>query len=374
VCVCGVVGMSSPTPRGAGPRYCFLDVAIGEKCLERIVIELFVDKVPLTCNNFSTLCQGVNAEGGAKKVPGTDTPMTFEGSTFHRVIPDFMVQGGDFTNHNGTGGVSIYGAQFEDENFDYKCDAPGLLAMANRGPNTNGSQFFITCAPCPHLDGKHVVFGRVIRGMNAVRHIEHTATGDQDRPRTTVKVVASGALDDLPPTQPPADGDVDADFPQDAHPPLSDSEKVEAAERVRQLGNQAFGKGEYQLAVDKYEKALRYLSAAIPTSAMVASIKDKLLACHNNSAQCFIKMDKYSDARAAATRALDIDPHNAKARFRRGVALAGMHDYDEAAADLKKCLEQDPNNADVAAKLQQVQEAQNARKKKLAAGYAKMFA
>jgi peptidyl-prolyl isomerase D len=364
--------VSVSMPAG-GPHFCFLDLAIGDRPLERIVIELFTDKVPLTCNNFSVLCMGDKAVEGAKTIPGTDTVMSYKGSTFHRVIPDFMVQGGDFTNHNGTGGVSIYGAQFDDENFDYKCDAPGLLAMANRGPNTNGSQFFITCAPCPHLDGKHVVFGRVIRGMNAVRHVEHTPTGDQDRPRTTVRVVDCGAFDQLPELSPPADGDVDADFPQDAHPPMTDAGKVAAAERVRQLGNKAFASGDFSHAVDKYEKALRYLSAAIPTSAMAAAIKEKQLACHNNSAQCFLKLEKFSDARASSTRALDLDPQNAKARFRRGLALAGMHDYDEAAADLKKCLEQDPSNQEIAQRLAQVQEAQNARKKKLAAGYAKMF-
>uniref|UniRef100_A0A7S1L8M2 peptidylprolyl isomerase n=2 Tax=Neobodo designis TaxID=312471 RepID=A0A7S1L8M2_NEODS len=357
----------------AGPRYCYMDLRIGDRPLERVIFELFVDKVPLTCANFSTLCIGEKAEGGARKVPGTETPMTYAGSTFHRVIPDFMVQGGDFTNHNGTGGVSIYGAQFDDEAFDFKCDAPGLLAMANRGPNTNGSQFFITCAPCPHLDGKHVVFGRVVRGMNSVRHVEHTPTGDQDRPRQTVRVVDCGALEALPELVPPADGDVDADYPQDAHPPLSDADKMVAAERVRLLGNKAFSSGDYLLAVDKYEKALRYLAAAIPTSAIAPTIKEKQLACHNNAAQCFLKLERFPDARAAASRALDIDPSNAKARFRRGVALAGMHDYEEAAADLKACLDADPANAEVAARLQAVQEAQAARRKKLAAGYSKMF-
>lgn len=356
-----------------GARYCYFDITIGDRALERVVIELFVDKVPITCNNFRSLCLGDKAPDGAKKIPGTDTPMTYVGSSFHRVIPDFMIQGGDFTNHNGTGGVSIYGAQFDDENFDYKCDSPGLLAMANRGPNSNGSQFFITCTPCPHLDGKHVVFGRVVQGMNAVRRIEHTPTGDQDRPRTSVRVADSGVLNELPPLSPPADGDIDTDYPQDAHPLLSDAEKVEAAERVRQLGNKAFTQGEYQRAIDKYEKALRYLAAAIPTSAVSQAIRDKQLACHNNASQCYLRLERFPDARAAATRALDIDGSNGKARFRRAVALAGMHDYEEAAADLKKCLEADPNNAEVAAKLQQVQETQAARRKKLSAGYAKMF-
>lgn len=99
--------------------------------------------------------------------------MTYKNCTFHRVIEGFMIQGGDFTKHDGTGGVSIYGDKFDDENFVKPCDASGLLAMANAGANSNGSQFFITTAPAPHLTGRHVVFGKVSRGMNSVRAIEH---------------------------------------------------------------------------------------------------------------------------------------------------------------------------------------------------------
>lgn len=219
-----------------------------------------------------------------------------------------------------------------------------------------------------------MVFGRVVRGMNSVRHIEHTPTGDQDRPRTVVKIVDCGTLAELPPIEPPADGDVDADYPQDAPTPLNDAEKIEAGERIRQLGNKAFTSGDFSRAVDKYEKALRYLSSAIPTSATAAAVKEKQLACHNNAAQCFLKLEKWADAKAAATRALELDAGNTKARFRRGCALTGLGDYDEAAAEFKKCLEQEPSNADAAARLAQVQEAQAHRKKKLAAGYAKMFA
>lgn len=139
----------------------FFDIAIGGQPAGRIEFELF-GNTPKTSENFRALCTGEKGVGKSGK------PLFFKNSPFHRVIPGFMAQGGDFTNQNGTGGESIYGMKFEDENFQNKHTSPLLLSMANAGKNTNGSQFFITFDATPHLDGKHVVFGKVTSGAEVV--------------------------------------------------------------------------------------------------------------------------------------------------------------------------------------------------------------
>ncbi|KAF9960717.1 hypothetical protein BGZ70_008507 [Mortierella alpina] len=155
-------------------------------------MELFKDEVPVTAENFRALCTG---EKGMSKL--SSVPLHYRGSIFHRVIKGFMIQGGDFTRRDGTGGESIYGATLQDEGgFKRKHDTEGLLSMANKGPNTASSQFFLTTRPTPHLDGKHVVFGRVVKGYDVVEQIENTPTDERnDRPLSTVMISNCGELE-----------------------------------------------------------------------------------------------------------------------------------------------------------------------------------
>eukprot|EP00929_Paragymnodinium_shiwhaense_P116813 TRINITY_DN8674_c0_g2_i8.p1 TRINITY_DN8674_c0_g2~~TRINITY_DN8674_c0_g2_i8.p1 ORF type:complete len:251 (-),score=76.15 TRINITY_DN8674_c0_g2_i8:172-837(-) len=189
----------------------FFDVQIGDEGPKRITMGLFGEDVPKTVKNFVHLCTG--DKGNSKAGPA----LHFKGSAFHRIIPNFMIQGGDFTRGDGTGGESIYGAKFADENFKLKHTGPGVLSMANAGPNTNGSQFFLTTVKTAKkhlnlewvshdavaffceawLDGRHVVFGRVVDGMDIVTAVEAVGTSS-GKPNKKVTIVDSGLLEGEP--------------------------------------------------------------------------------------------------------------------------------------------------------------------------------
>ncbi|TEB25739.1 hypothetical protein FA13DRAFT_1738079 [Coprinellus micaceus] len=177
--------MASSSPSTTRPIV-FMDIQIGETPAGRMKFELFSDIVPKTAENFRQMCTGEHRVNSR--------PMGYKGATFHRVVQNFMCQGGDFMKGDGTGSFSIYGDKFADENFTEKHTGPGLLSMANSGPNTNGCQFFVTTAKCDFLDGKHVVFGRVIDGMLTLRKIENVPTGANNRPKLAVKITECGEM------------------------------------------------------------------------------------------------------------------------------------------------------------------------------------
>lgn len=174
---------------------CYMDISIGGRPQGRMIFRLFNDVCPRTCENFSSLCEGNRGLGATTK-----KPLTYRNSIFHRIIPDFMVQGGDFSNRNGTGGESIFGGKFRDESFKIPHSKMGLLSMANAGPNTNGSQFFITLRPTPHLNGKHVVFGELIEGKNVLLAISKVDTVAANKPAVGQEVVITNCGVITPPT------------------------------------------------------------------------------------------------------------------------------------------------------------------------------
>ncbi|KFZ06591.1 hypothetical protein V501_07257 [Pseudogymnoascus sp. VKM F-4519 (FW-2642)] len=360
----------------------YFDISIGSKPMGRIIFTLYNSIVPLTAANFRSLCTGDKGIGKSGK------PLSYAGSTFHRVIKQFMIQGGDFTAGNGTGGESIYGEKFADENFEIKHTKPFLLSMANAGPGTNGSQFFITTVPTPHLDDKHVVFGEVVAGKSIVRQIENLPTQGSDKPAQDVTITACGEL--------PADyevgdakkadatGDAFEDFPEDAKTgdkEFEAAEIVKIASALKEYGNTAFKSGNLQLGLDKYQKGLRYLNEDPDLDAASADDKAALrqlrFTLHSNSALLSNKLSLFPDAAKSATFALEVpsitDIEKAKALYRRALASVGMKDDEAALKDLEAAKALVPGDAAVVKELGAVKTRAAERARKEKAAYGKFF-
>ncbi|KAK4766383.1 hypothetical protein SAY87_008025 [Trapa incisa] len=355
---------------------CYLDISIGRELEGRIVVELFSDIVPRTADNFRALCTGEKGIG-----PNTGVPLHYKGVRFHRIIKNFIVQGGDISAGDGTGGESIYGLKFEDENFDVKHERKGMLSMANSGPNTNGSQFFITTTRTSHLDGKHVVFGKVIKGIGVVRSIEHVAAGAGDLPTLDIVIADCG---EFPPEGADygisnffKDGDVHPDWPADLD--QSPSHLVwwmDAVDSIKKFGNECFKKQGFKMALRKYRKALRYLDICWEKDGIDEekswALRKTKSQIFTNCAACKLKLD---DPRGALwdTEFAMRDGETAKALFRRGQAHMALHEIDAAAESFSKALLLEPNDGGIRKELNAAKKKISERKEREKQAFRKMF-
>ena len=348
----------------------------------RLTCEQYSDVVPKTAENFRALCTGEKGQGKSGK------PLSFKNSIFHRVIKSFMIQGGDFTAFNGTGGESIYGEKFDDENFEIKHEKPFLLSMANSGPGTNGSQFFVTTVPTPHLDSKHVVFGEVLNGKNIVREIENLKT-QSDKPIEDVVVVDCGQLEgsdfeNATQKAPDSTGDPYEDFPADQGSDLKGEDFFKIATEIKDFGNKAFKAGDVETGIEKYQKGLRYLNE-YPTTTTSESdtLKDQVDALrftlNNNSAMLANKAKRYQEAQRWATAAIESPNKNgkdtdlAKAYFRRAQARVGLKDFEDAVKDFEQAAKLAPQDAAIKSELTKTKNAVKESEKKEKAAFKKFF-
>ncbi|KAL4386126.1 hypothetical protein GQ457_09G010410 [Hibiscus cannabinus] len=344
------------------PR-CYLDISIGGEVEGRLIVELFKDVVPKTAENFRALCTGEKGIG-----PNTAAPMHFKGVRFHQVIRGFMIQGGDISAGDGTGGESIYGLKFEDENFELKHERKGMLSMANTGPNTNGSQFFITTNQTSHLDGKHVVFGRVIKGIGVLRSIDRVATEDGTNYPTQEVIIVDcgeipeGADDGI--SNFFKDGDMYPDWPADLDKkPDEFSWWMKAVDSIKVFGNEQFKKQDYKIALRKYCKALRYLDVCWELKGIdegkcstLRKTKSQIL---TNCSACKLKLGDLKGALLDADFAIRDGEDNVKAFFRQGQvgayylhdiqsqAYMALKDIDAAVESFKRALDLEPNNGGI---------------------------
>lgn len=358
------------------PR-CYFDISIGEELEGRIIIELYSDIVPKTAENFRALCTGEKGIG-----PNTGVPLHYKGVRFHRIIKGFMVQGGDISAGDGTGGESIYGSKFEDENFELKHERKGIFSMANSGPDTNGSQFFITTTRTPHLDGKHVVFAKVVKGMGVIRSIEHVmTTGESDCPSVDVVIADCGEVpegDDDGICNFFKDGDFFPDWPVDLDESSNElSWWVDAVDSIKSFGNEHYKKQDYKMALRKYRKALRYLDVCWEKEGIdeekSTELRKRKSQIFTNSSACKLKLGDLIGALMDTDFAMRDGENNAKALFRQGQANMALNDIDAAVESFKKALQLEPNDGGIKKELAVAVKKINNRRDEEKKRYSKMF-
>ncbi|XP_062554742.1 peptidyl-prolyl cis-trans isomerase D [Armigeres subalbatus] len=334
----------------------FLDIKIGNEKVGRIVIELRADVVPRTAENFRALCTGEKGTAGT-----TGTRLHYKGIPFHKVKSLFMSQSGDIVHRNGSGGESIYGKTFDDENFLLKHE-DGAVSMANFGkPNTNNSQFFITSGECPHLNGTHVVVGYVIRGIGVIGEMEKYAS-DEGSPTKDIIIADCGQI------VPGEDWGVnDCDETTDKLPPFPKdwckfeenftiSEMLNHLDSIKVAGNYFFREKHWVEACRRYKKAERYFNYF---NNKIRTIEDRIrleqfqLMNSLNLAAALLKLEDYENVLFACNLALGLDPTNAKALFRRGQAHNKLKNYELAISDLSQALQQIPSDKLIVAELGQ---------------------
>ncbi|BES90588.1 Cyclophilin type peptidyl-prolyl cis-trans isomerase/CLD [Nesidiocoris tenuis] len=338
----------------------YLDVQIGDEDVGRVVIELFHKIVPQTAENFRQLCTGEKGIGVNGK------RLHYKGSFFHRAVPEFMIQGGDIINFDGSGGESIYGPTFDDENFELKHETPGTVSMVNYGrPNTNNSQFFISTSPCPHLDDTNVVFGKVIFGLGAVREVS-TSPCTEGKPTVQCMIKDCGEVRHGEKWETfDQDGDVFPSFPEDWHVSTADLECQDISSVVNTIkssGNHYFSNANYSSANAKYKKALRYLewySRQCPNKPGAENLK---VVCLLNAAAVSLKFEDHKRVLRLCSEALEIDPNNVKALFRRAQSNRHLSNYEAALDDLKKCHQSIPTNKSIFQEMKIVNQLMNSYK------------
>ncbi|XP_050672954.1 peptidyl-prolyl cis-trans isomerase D [Leptidea sinapis] len=336
-------------------RLVYLDISIDGEKAGRVVIELRYDTVPKTAENFRALCTGEKGVGVSGK------PLHYKGVRFHKAVTQFMIQGGDILNNDGTGSESIYGPTFEDENFKLTHDA-GVLSMANAGRrDTNGSQFCITSVQCPQLDNTNVVFGRVLAGLGIVYEIQRSAI--ESRPSVECVIEDCGEILDENWDVCCRDGTVDRmpEFPRDIRFNLPLDKLILAIHDIKNSGNDLFGAGRYKAACRKYRKCLRYLkyiSGMIPGNDVQHELQDFVetfqLQARLNLAASFARLNDHNNCRDCCSLVLRADPHNEKALYRRGQANFALNNYEAALSDLKLAEQVAPNNKAVQKLLEKV--------------------